>query len=60
MINIHKNNTNLITHKMTYIGLEPKSLHTNKYSQQLELVLFHVTTFCIYYLKGSLYMHLLN
>jgi len=60
MIIIHKNNTNLITHKMAYIGLAPKSSHTIKYSQPLELVLFHVTTFRIYYLKGSLYSHLLN
>ena len=45
---------------MAYIGLEPKSYHTTKYSQPLKLVLFHVITFCIYYLKGSLYLHLLN
>jgi len=31
------NNTQLI-----YKGLEPKSSHTIKYSQPLELVLFHV------------------
>jgi len=30
MIIIHKYNTNLITHKMAYIGLEPKSSHTIK------------------------------
>ena len=27
---------------MAYIGLEPKSSHTTKYSQPIELVLFHV------------------
>jgi len=27
---------------MTYIGLEHKSSHINKYSQPFELVLFHV------------------
>jgi len=45
---------------MAYIGLEPKSSHTIKYSQPLELVLFHIITFRIYYLKGSHYPHLLN
>jgi len=27
---------------MAYIGLEPKSSHTIKYSQPLKLVLFHI------------------
>ena len=45
---------------MAYIGLEPKSSHTIKYSQPLELVLFHVISLCIKCLKGSYYPHLLN
>jgi len=36
---------------MAYIRLD---------SQPLELVLFHIITFRIYYLKGSHYPHLLN
>jgi len=45
---------------MTYIGVEPKSSHTFKYSQTLKLVLFHVIAFRIKCLKGSYYPHLLN
>jgi len=39
----YKNNYKLNNTSMAYIGLEPKSLHTIKYSQPLELVLFHIT-----------------
>ena len=46
--------------QLTYIGLEPKSFHTIKYSQPLELVLFHFITYHIKFLKGSYYPHLLN
>jgi len=54
-----------IMHKLKYtqlahIGLEPKSSHTIKYSQPIELVLFHVITLCIKGLKGFFYPHLLN
>ena len=45
---------------MTYIGLKPKSSHTFKYSQPLELVLFHVIEIRIKSLKGFYYPHLLN
>jgi len=45
---------------MTYIGLKPKSSHITKYSQPLELVLFHVTTTNIKCHKGFYYPHLLN
>jgi len=45
---------------LTYIGLEPKSFHTIKYSQPLELVLFHITTININCHKGFYYPHLLN
>ena len=38
---------------MAYIGLEPKSSHTNKYSQPLKLVLFHVISINIKCHKGS-------
>ena len=37
---------------MAYIRLEPKSSHTFKYSQQLKLVLFHVTSININALKA--------
>ena len=45
---------------MTYLGLKPKSFHTTKYSQPLELVLFHVISICIKCHKGFYYPHLLN
>jgi len=32
---------------MTYIVLEPESSHTIKYTQPLELVLFHIITISI-------------
>jgi len=41
---IIKNNNNLNNTEMAYIGLEPKSSHTFKYFNPLELVLFHVIT----------------
>jgi len=44
---------------MAYIGLEPKSSHTIKYSQPFELVLFHVITINIKCHKGSHNPHLL-
>ena len=46
--------------QLAYIGLEPKSSQTIKYSQPLELVLFHVMALCIKCLKGFYYPHLLN
>ena len=45
---------------MAYIGLEPKSSHTIKYSQPFELVLFHITTINIKFHKGFYYPHLLH
>jgi len=45
---------------LAYIGLKPKSSHTNKYSQPFELVLLHVITLYIKCLKGFHYPHLLN
>jgi len=39
---------------MTYIGLEPKFPHTNKYSQPFELVLFHIIAIRIKWLKRLL------
>jgi len=45
---------------MAHIGLEPKSSHTIKYSQPIELVLFHIIAICIKYFKRSYYPHLLN
>jgi len=45
---------------MAYIRLEPKSFHTTKYSQPLELVLFHIITIRIKCLKDSYYPYLLN
>jgi len=44
---------------LAYIRLEPKFSHTIKYSQSLELVLFHITSINIKYHKGSHYPHLL-
>jgi len=45
-INIYYQNINELNNtQLAYIGLEPKSSHTIKYSQPLELVLFHVTPF---------------
>jgi len=38
---------------MAYLGLEPKSSHTIKYSQSFELVLFHVMKIIIYCHKTS-------
>jgi len=45
---------------MTYIRLKPKSSHMTKYSQPLELVLFHIIKACIKCHKGSQYPHLLH
>jgi len=45
---------------MTYIRLEPKFPHINKYSQPFEQVLFHVIAIHIKCLKSSYYPHLLN
>jgi len=45
---------------LAYIGLEPKSSQTIKYYQPFELVLFHVITHHIKFLKGSYYPYLLN
>jgi len=45
---------------MAYIGHEPKSSHTIKYSQPLELVLFHVMTVSTNCHKGFHHPHLLN
>jgi len=45
---------------MTYIGLEPKPSHTIKYSQSLELVLFHIIAHHIKCLKGFYYPPVLN
>jgi len=45
---------------MAYIGLEPKSSHTIKYSQPLELVLFHVIIPHINCFKCFYYPQLLN
>ena len=39
---IIKNNNKLNNTQLAYIGLEPKSYHTIKYSQPLELILFHI------------------
>ena len=44
---------------MAYIRLKPKSSHTIKYSQPLELVLFHVIYVIIKFHKGYYYPHLL-
>jgi len=44
---------------MAYIGLEPKSCHTIKYSQPFKLVLFHLTLINIKWHKGSHYPRLL-
>jgi len=57
---IIKNNNNLNNTQMAYIGIEPKSSHTFKYSQPLELVLFHIIVIGIKFLKGSYYPYLLN
>jgi len=37
---------------MAYMGLEPKSFHTIKYSQPFDLVLFHIINLNIKYQKG--------
>jgi len=39
---IIKNNNKLNNTQLAYTGLEPKSSYTIKYSQPLELVLFHI------------------
>ena len=39
---IIKNNNKLNNTQLTYIRLKPKSSHTIKYSQPLELILFYV------------------
>jgi len=44
---------------MAYIGLEPNASHIIKYSQPLELVLFHVIHVNIKCHKGSHYPSLL-
>jgi len=41
--------------QVAHIGLEPKSSHTIKYSQPLELVLFHVIDPHINYFKYFYY-----
>jgi len=46
---------NLINIQVAHTGLEPKSSHTIKYSQPLELVLFHVKVPHINYFKCSYY-----
>ena len=46
--------------QMAYIGLEPKSSHTIKVSQPLELVLFHIIPIRIKYLKCFYNPQLLN
>jgi len=46
--------------QLAYLGLQPKSFHTIKYSQPFELVLFHVITIHIKCHKDSYYPHLLN
>jgi len=46
--------------QLAYKRLKPKSFHTIKYSQPLELVLFHITTINIKSHKGFYYPHLLN
>jgi len=51
---------NLNNIQVAHIGLEPKSSHTIKYSQPLELVLFHVTAPHIYYFKYFHYSSFLN
>jgi len=48
---MHKLNNMQVAH----IGLEPKSSHTIKYSQPLELVLFHVIDLHINCFKCSYY-----
>jgi len=42
---------------MAYMGLEPKSSHTTKYSQPFELILLHVIHVSIKCHKGSHYPH---
>ena len=49
----HTKTHNLNNTQMAHIGLEPKSSHTIKYSQPLELVLFHVIVPHINYLNVS-------
>ena len=44
---------------MAYIGLEPKSSHTTKYSKPLELVLFYIILVRIKCHKGSHFPYLL-
>ena len=46
--------------QLAYIGLEPKSSHTNKYSPPLKLVLFHIIAPCIKWFKCFYYPPLLN
>ena len=46
---------NLNNTQVAHIRLEPKSSHTLKYSQPLELVLFHVIILHIYYFEYSHY-----
>ena len=45
---------------MEYTRLKPKSSHMTKYSQPLELVLFHIIKASIKCHTGSHYPHLLN
>ena len=56
---IVKNNNKLNNTQMAYIGLEPKSFHTIKYSQPFELVLVHVLQVRIKCHKGSHNQHIL-
>ena len=57
---IIKNNNYSNNIQIAYIGLKPKSFHIIKYSQPLELVLFHIINPSIKCHKGSHYPHLLN
>jgi len=59
IMHIIKNNNKSNNTQLAYIGLEPNSFHTTKYSQPFELVLFHVIHLRIKYHKGSHYPHLL-
>jgi len=47
----HTKTHNLNNIQVAHIGLEPKSSHTIKYSQPLELALFHIITPHIYCFK---------
>jgi len=51
MHKIKNNNKSKIT-QLAYLGLEPKSSHTTKYSQPFKLVLFHITQSTLNALKA--------